>query len=53
MLLDLQPGTVQQGELALQDDEALDRSRLMTTMDGLKVEHQISRCGSGARDPKR
>lgn len=51
MLLDLQPGTVQQGELAPQDDAALDRSRRMTAMDGLKLEHRISRCGSGARDP--
>ena len=51
MLLDLQPGTVQQGELASQDDVALDRSRRMTATDGIKVEHQISRCGSGTRDP--
>lgn len=34
------PLDLQQGKLALQDDEALDRSGLMTTMDGLKVEHQ-------------
>ena len=35
MLLDLRSDTVQQGELDLQDDDAPDRSRLMTTLDGL------------------
>lgn len=35
MLLDLQPDTVQQGELDLQDDEIPDRSNLMSTLDGL------------------
>lgn len=37
MLRDLQPGTMQQGELAVQDDEPLDRCRLMTTMNGLNL----------------
>ena len=31
----MQPRTVQQGEPALQDDEVLDRSRLMSMLDGL------------------
>jgi DNA polymerase V len=35
MLVDLQPETVSQGELDLQGDEAPDRSKLMTTLDGL------------------
>ena len=35
MLLDLQPDTVQQGELDLQDDEVLHRGRLMTALDEL------------------
>ncbi|MFM9880380.1 MAG: Y-family DNA polymerase [Burkholderiaceae bacterium] len=35
MLLDLQPATVQQGELPLEDDAAPDHGRLMTAMDGL------------------
>ncbi len=35
MLLELQPDTVQQQELALEDDDAVDRGRLMTTLDDL------------------
>jgi DNA polymerase V len=35
MLIDLQPDTVQQGELNLQNDGAPDRSKLMGTIDGL------------------
>ncbi len=35
MLMDLQPDTVCQGELDLQSDETPDRSKLMTTLDGL------------------
>ena len=35
MLLDLQPDTVQQGELDLQDNEVQDRGRLMTALDEL------------------
>jgi len=35
MLLDLQPGTVQQQELALENDEVTDRGSLMTTLDVL------------------
>jgi len=35
MLLDLQPDSVQQGELDLQDDEVQDRGRLMTALDEL------------------
>jgi DNA polymerase V len=35
MLIDLQPNTVQQGELNLQSDGAPDRSKLMVTIDGL------------------
>ncbi|BCO27290.1 protein UmuC [Rhodoferax lithotrophicus] len=35
MLLDLQPDTVQQQELALEDDGSHDRSRLMSTLDDL------------------
>jgi DNA polymerase V len=35
MLLELQPDTVQQKELALEDDDVVDRGRLMTTLDGL------------------
>jgi DNA polymerase V len=35
MLLELQPDTVQQQELALEDDDVVDRGRLMTTLDGL------------------
>jgi DNA polymerase V len=35
MLLDLQPDTVKQGELDLQDDDAPDRRGLMTTLDDL------------------
>jgi DNA polymerase V len=43
MLVDLQPDTVNQGELDLQGDEAPDRSKLMTTLDGLN-----RRFGQGA-----
>jgi DNA polymerase V len=43
MLVDLQPDTVSQGELDLQGDEAPDRSKLMTTLDGLN-----QRFGRGA-----
>ena len=39
MLLDLQPDTMQQGELALEDDEGPDRGRLMTTLDGLNLRY--------------
>ena len=35
MVLDLQSNTVQQGELDLQADEAKDRSRLMSALDGI------------------
>ncbi len=35
MLLDLQPDTVRQGELDLEDDDAKDRGRLMATLDTL------------------
>lgn len=35
MLLDLQPDTVQQGELDLQDDDVQERGRLMTALDEL------------------
>ncbi len=35
MMLDLQSNTVQQGELDLQADEAKDRSRLMSALDGI------------------
>jgi len=35
MLLDLQTDTVQQQELALEDDDVIDRSRLMSTLDTL------------------
>lgn len=35
MLLDLQPDTVQQGELDLQDDPVHDSRRLMAALDGL------------------
>jgi DNA polymerase V len=35
MLLELQGDTVQQGELDLQDDDAKDRGKLMSTLDGL------------------
>jgi DNA polymerase V len=35
MLLELQPDTVQQQELALENDDVVDRGRLMTTLDGL------------------
>lgn len=35
MLMDLQPDSVQQGELALEDDGVLDTSGLMTALDGL------------------
>jgi len=35
MLLELQPDTVQQQELALEDDDVVDRGRLMTTLDDL------------------
>ena len=35
MLLDLQPDSVQQGELDLQDDKVLHRGRLMTALDEL------------------
>ena len=43
MLIDLQPDTVNQGELDLQRDEAPDRSRLMQTIDSLN-----QRFGKGA-----
>jgi len=39
MLLDLQPDTVQQGELALECDDEPDRGRLMTTLDGLNLRY--------------
>jgi DNA polymerase V len=37
MLMDLQPDSVQQGELALEvdDDDTADRTNLMSTLDGL------------------
>ena len=35
MLLELQPDTVQQQELALEDDDVTGRGRLMTTLDHL------------------
>lgn len=35
MLLDLQPDTVQQGELALEEEDASDTGRLMSALDGL------------------
>lgn len=35
MLLDLQPDTVQQQELALENDDVTDRGSLMTTLDDL------------------
>ncbi|OIQ74323.1 DNA polymerase V subunit UmuC [mine drainage metagenome] len=35
MLLELQPDTVQQQELALEDDSMADRGRLMKTLDDL------------------
>lgn len=39
MLLDLQPDTVLQGELALEGDDEPDRGRLMTTLDGLNLRY--------------
>lgn len=39
MLLDLQPGSVQQGELDLQNDNAADKGRLMTAMDELNLRY--------------
>ena len=39
MLLDLQPDTEQQGELALEGDDEPDRGRLMTTLDGLNLRY--------------
>ncbi len=39
MLLGLQPDAMQQGELALEEDEAEDRGRLMTTLDGLNLRY--------------
>ncbi|WP_461500900.1 DinB/UmuC family translesion DNA polymerase [Rhodoferax sp.] len=39
MLMDLQPDTVQQGELALESDDEVDRGRLMTTLDGLNLRY--------------
>ena len=39
MLLDLQPDTVFQGELALDDVDGQDRGRLMTTLDGLNLRY--------------
>ncbi len=39
MLLDLQPDAVPQQELALEDDHAVDRGRLMTTLDGLNLRY--------------
>ena len=38
-LIDLQPETVQQTELDLQDDDAPERGRLMTAMDALNVRY--------------
>lgn len=35
MLLDLQSDAVQQGELQLEEDDAADLGRLMSTLDGL------------------
>lgn len=39
MLIDLQPDTVQQAELDLQDDDAPDRGRLMTALDDLNLRY--------------
>lgn len=39
MLLELQPDTVQQQELALEDDDVVDRDRLMTTLDDLNLRY--------------
>lgn len=39
MLLNLQPDTVQQGELDLQEDAVQNRGRLMTAPDGLNQRH--------------
>jgi len=56
MLLDLQPDTVQQGELALQDDEAPDRGRLMSTLDGLNQRYgrgTVLMASAGLAGPRR
>ena len=39
MLLDLQPKTLQQRELDLQDDDAKDRGKLMSALDGLNLRY--------------
>ena len=39
MLLDLQPDTVQQGELMLEDDGKPDSARLMSALDGLNLRY--------------
>ena len=39
MLLELQSASVQQHELALEDDDVVDRSNLMVTLDGLNLRY--------------
>ena len=39
MLLELQPESVQQQELALEDDDLVDRGNLMATLDGLNLRY--------------
>jgi DNA polymerase V len=39
MLIELQSDTFQQQELALEDDEVVDRGQLMTTLDGLNLRY--------------
>ncbi|OGA94994.1 MAG: hypothetical protein A3E79_12845 [Burkholderiales bacterium RIFCSPHIGHO2_12_FULL_61_11] len=39
MLLDLRSDTVQQGELNLEEDDAPDRGRLMSILDGLNLRY--------------
>lgn len=39
MLLDLQPDSVQQGELALEADDTAERSTLMKALDGLNARY--------------
>ena len=39
MLLELQPDSVQQRELALEDDDMVDRGNLMATLDGLNLRY--------------
>lgn len=39
MLLELQSDSVQQQELALEDDEVVDRGNLMATLDGLNLRY--------------